>query len=70
MNIDLLSGLIVVSVGLFFGTGAGLLTGYLLKTQKTDWREMTSRQILVNAGLVIACSVICTACFAWYAFLR
>ena len=51
MAVDTLSVLIVLSWGLFTGTGLGLVLGFLGKTQTGDWREMTRRQILMNAGL-------------------
>ncbi len=70
MSADLLSILIVVSLGLFFGTGAGLLLGYLLKVQERDWRRMSRRQILINAGLILVCSAGIITALAWYAFLR
>lgn len=70
MTVDILSVLIVISFGLFTGTGIGLVLGFLAKTQTRDWREMTRRQISINAGLVLACSAICIAGLAWYVFFR
>ncbi len=68
VNADLLSISIVVTLGLFFGTTLGLLIGYLAKQQRGDWHALTSRQVRINAGLVIGCSVLCIAGFAAYAF--
>jgi hypothetical protein len=68
MAADLLTILIILSLGLFTGTGIGLLIGFLLKTQPRDWHAMTRRQLLVNAALVLACSAICIGSLAWYAF--
>jgi ABC-type dipeptide/oligopeptide/nickel transport system permease subunit len=68
MTADTLSILIVTSFGLFVGTGIGLILGYLSKKQKTDLREMSRREILINFILVAACSVACIAGLAWYAF--
>ena len=67
---DALSILIVVSLGLFAGTGIGLFIGFIAKIQPADWREMTRRQVLINAALCILGSAACTAGIAWYAFFR
>jgi len=67
-NADVLSVLIVVSLGLIFGTMLGLLTGYLAKQQGGDTNALTIRQKRINAALVIGCSALCIAIFAVYAF--
>ena len=68
MNADILPALIVFTFGLFVGTGIGLLLGFLLRQQKRDWQEMTRRQVIVNAVLIITCSAIAIAGLAYYAF--
>jgi hypothetical protein len=69
MAADLLTILIILSLGLFTGTGTGLLIGCLLKTQKRQWHEMTRRELLINAALVGACSAICIGGLAGYVFV-
>jgi hypothetical protein len=68
MAADLLTILIVVSLGLFTGTGAGLIIGYCAKKQKPDWRDLSRTEVLTNLALVVICSGICIAGLAWYAF--
>lgn len=68
MSADLLSILIVLSLGVFSGTIIGLLIGYLAHQQEPDWQGMTSRQLRVNALLILGCSALCVAGIAWYAF--
>ncbi|MCK9579836.1 MAG: hypothetical protein M0Q92_05225 [Methanoregula sp.] len=68
MSADLLTVLIVLALGVFFGTVIGLFIGYLAQQQEQDWQAMTDRQKLVNAALVIGCSILCIAGLAWYAF--
>jgi hypothetical protein len=67
MTADVLTILIVVSLGLFTGTGVGLIIGYCTKKQKPDWREMSRNEILINLGLMVTCSAICVGSLAWYA---
>ncbi|PKL64866.1 MAG: hypothetical protein CVV32_07275 [Methanomicrobiales archaeon HGW-Methanomicrobiales-3] len=68
MSADLLSILIVLTVGMFFGTIIGLLIGYLAHQQAPDWQSMSGRQRLINALLILGCSALCIAGIAWYAF--
>lgn len=68
MSADLLTILIILSLGVFFGTIIGLLIGYLAKQQMPDWQAMTGRQKLVNALIILGCSALCTGGIAWYAF--
>jgi hypothetical protein len=70
MTADTLSILIVLSLGLFTGTGAGLLIGYCARTQKKEFRDMSRREILINIVLIAVCSAACIAGLAWYAFFR
>lgn len=68
MAADVLTVLIIVSLGAFAGTAAGLLIGFLAGKQKKDWAEMDRNEKLINLALVIACSAICIASLAWYVF--
>lgn len=70
MSADTLSILIVVSLGLFAGTGTGLFLGYIFRVQEKDGRCMTRRQVSINAALVVLCTALATAGLAWYAFFR
>jgi len=67
MSTDLLTILIVLTVGMFFGAVIGLLIGYLAHQQAPDWPTMTGRQQLVNGLLILSCSALCIAGIAWYA---
>jgi len=66
MTMDLLTGLIIITLGAFGGTVLGLFIGYLVKMQKRDWKAMSRNEKLVNAALVIGCSALCIAGLAWY----
>jgi ABC-type dipeptide/oligopeptide/nickel transport system permease subunit len=68
MTADLLTVLIIITLGAFSGTVLGLFIGYLGKTQKRDWSAMSRRAKLINAALVLGCSVLCIAGLALYAF--
>jgi hypothetical protein len=68
MTADMLTILIVVSLGLFTGTGVGLIIGYCGKLQKPDWQDMSRNEILINLTLIVICSAICIGSLAWYAF--
>jgi hypothetical protein len=68
MTMDTLTILMVISLGVLSGTGAGLIIGYCAKTQKPDWREMSRNEILINLALVVLCSLICTGGLVWYLY--
>ncbi|NLD57869.1 MAG: hypothetical protein GX651_07030 [Methanomicrobiales archaeon] len=68
VNADLLSVLVVGTLGLFFGTVLGLLIGHLANQQRGDLNALSIREKRINATLVIGCSAICIAIFAAYAF--
>jgi hypothetical protein len=68
MTADILTILMVLSLGIFFGTAAGLIIGFCAKKQKPDWQAMSIAEKHTNIALVGICSVICTAAFAWYAY--
>jgi hypothetical protein len=68
MTADMLTILIVVSLGLFTGTCVGLMIGYCAKKQKPDWQDMSRHEILTNLALIVICSAICIGGLAWYAF--
>jgi hypothetical protein len=67
MTADMLTILIVVSLGLFTGTTAGLSIGYGAGKQKKDFQEMSGNGILTNLALVVICSALAIAGLAWYA---
>ncbi len=68
MTADLLTVLIIVTLGAFFGTVLGLFIGYLAKTQQREWSAISRRERLINAALVLGCSALCIAGLALYAF--
>lgn len=68
MTADLLTVLIIISLGAFFGTVLGLSIGHLGRIQKRDWSDMSRRERLINAALVVGGSIVCIAGLAWYAF--
>jgi hypothetical protein len=47
------------------GTAIGLFIGYLAKTQRSCWGDMTGREKAINIALVATCSLICIAALAW-----
>ena len=50
------------------GFGAGLIIGYLAKQHKKEWALMSPREKGISIALVIVCSLVAIAGFAWYAF--
>jgi len=65
MNADFLSIGMVTVIGLMAGTAIGLFIGYLVKTQRSCWADMTGREKTINIALVVLCSAICIAGLAW-----
>ena len=65
MSTDFLSLSMVTIIGLMAGTAIGLFIGYLAKTQRSRWADMTGREKAINIALVVICSVICIAALAW-----
>ncbi|NMB78827.1 MAG: hypothetical protein GYA23_07000 [Methanomicrobiales archaeon] len=66
MEADLLTILIIVTMGSCFGTMAWLLIGYLARTQKPDWADMTRREKSTNIALVLFFSIAIIAALFWY----
>jgi hypothetical protein len=65
MITDFLSLAMVTVIGLMAGTAIGLFIGYLAKTQRSCWGDMTGREKAINIALVATCSLICIAALAW-----
>jgi len=65
MYTDFLSVAMVTVIGLMAGTAIGLVIGYLVKTQRPLWGDMTGREKAINIALVVICSAICIAGLAW-----
>ena len=68
MAATLLDVLMIVSLGILAGTGAGLLIGFLAGKQTRDLASMTARDKQTNLLLVLACSSTVIALLAWYLF--
>jgi hypothetical protein len=60
--------LMIISLGLLAGTGAGLLIGFLAGKQKRHWASMPGKDKRTNFLLVLACSSTVIAVLAWYLF--
>jgi hypothetical protein len=60
--------LMIISLGLLAGTGAGLLIGFLAGKQKRHWISMPVKDKRTNFLLVLACSSTVIAVLAWYLF--
>ena len=65
MIADFLSIGMVTVIGLMAGTAIGLFIGYLVKTQRTCWADMTGREKTINIALIVICSAICITGLAW-----
>ena len=68
MTATLLDILMILSLGILAGTGAGLSVGFFAKKQKRDWTAMQKKDKITTFLLVLACSVAVTAMLAWYVF--
>jgi hypothetical protein len=66
MTMSTLSVLMVISLGAMSGTAIGLVIGYALGEQKSDWSAMTRHEKTVTMALIIVYSVICCAALGWY----
>jgi len=60
--------LMIISLGLLAGTGAGLLIGFLAGKQKRSWAAMPAKDKRTNFLLVLACSSTIIALLGWYLF--
>jgi NhaP-type Na+/H+ or K+/H+ antiporter len=65
MSTDFLSLAMVTIIGLMAGTAIGLFIGYLAKTQRSRWSDMTGREKAINIALIVICSAICITGLAW-----
>jgi len=70
MSTDFLSLAMVTILGLMAGTAIGLFIGYLAKTQRSCWADMTGREKAINIALVVICSAVCIAALAWHFLLN
>jgi hypothetical protein len=68
MTATLLDILMIVSLGLLAGTGAGLLIGFLAGMEKRSWAAMPAKDKRTLALLVLICSITLMAILAWYLF--
>jgi len=68
MAATLLDILMIVSLGILAGTGAGLLIGFLAGKQTRDLASMPAQGKQTNLLLVLACSSTVIAVLAWYLF--
>lgn len=68
MAATLLDILMIVSLGILAGTGAGLLIGFLAGKQTRDLASMPAQDKQMNLLLVLACSSTVIAVLAWYLF--
>jgi NhaP-type Na+/H+ or K+/H+ antiporter len=68
MTATLLDFLMILSLGILAGCGAGLLIGFLARKQKRDWAAMEKKDKITTILLILACSAAVTAVLAWYVF--
>jgi|APIni6443716594_1056825.scaffolds.fasta_scaffold2251647_2 hypothetical protein len=68
MTATLLDILMIVSLGLLAGTGAGLLIGFLAGIEKRSWAAMPAKDKRTLVLLVLICSITVMAILAWYLF--
>jgi F0F1-type ATP synthase membrane subunit c/vacuolar-type H+-ATPase subunit K len=68
MTATLLDILMILSLGLLGGTGAGLLIGFIAGKQMHGWVRMQKNGKLFTVLLIAACSAILIAVLAWYMF--
>jgi len=68
MTATLLDILMIVSLGLLAGTGAGLLIGFLAGIEKRSWAAMPAKDKRTLVLLVLICSFTVMAILAWYLF--
>ncbi len=68
MAATLLDFLMILSLGLLAGTGAGLFIGFIAGRQG-KWDVMSEKDVLVNIILCLLFSAAIAAVLAWYIFL-
>mgnify|MGYP001123564422 CR=1 FL=1 len=60
--------LMIISLGLLAGTGAGLLIGFFMGIEKHSWAAMPVKDKRTIVLLILACSSTVIAVLAWYLF--
>ena len=68
MTATLLDILMILSLGILAGTGAGLSVGFIAKKQKRDWTSMQKKDKITTILLIPVCSATFIAVLAWYVF--
>jgi membrane protein DedA with SNARE-associated domain len=68
MSAPLLDYLMILSLGILAGTGAGVLIGFIAGKQRHGWVFMQKKDKIINILLILACSAIAVAALAWYVF--
>jgi hypothetical protein len=68
MTATLLDFLMILSLGILAGTGAGLLIGFIMKKQKRDWALMPAKDKITMILLILVCSAWISAALSWYIF--
>jgi ABC-type antimicrobial peptide transport system permease subunit len=68
MTATLLDYLMILSLGILGGTGAGLLIGFFAGQQKHDWGALQKKNKITTVLLILACSATIAAILAWYIF--
>ena len=67
---DIFSVLMVVSLGLIAGGGAGLLIGFLAGIRGTKWDGLSRNDKIITLSLVTACSAIAIGLLSWRFLLQ
>ncbi len=68
MTATLLDFLMIFSLGVLAGSGAGLLIGFLAGKQGHDWGLMQKQDRIATLLLILICSATISAVLAWYIF--
>jgi heme/copper-type cytochrome/quinol oxidase subunit 2 len=63
---DTFAILMVISLGAMAGTAIGLIIGFAIRKQKSEWKAMASSERSINIVLIVVCSAVCIAGLAWY----
>jgi hypothetical protein len=68
MSAPLLDYLMILSLGILAGTGAGVIIGFIAGKQRRGWAFMQKKDKMINILLILTCSAIVVAALAWYVF--
>jgi hypothetical protein len=68
MTATLFDILMILSLGILAGCGAGLLIGFIARKQKREWPAMEKKDKIATILLIFACSSVFIAALAWYLF--